>query len=316
MTMYFAINTLADDFFDQLAQAAIEAQNADQTLTIYALIDTAFFMLDKSSKKSTWLDQAVSIYRDTELAALCEASPHLIAINLLEKNTQLQLRKILNACNGKPMLSIIASPLSIDDLTNRFKPFLEISAEDEQSFVLRFADTRILPVLDGILCDEQLPEWRHGISHWWYPNRHGNLVSLPEYATQNPSKKLKTAHLKLTQSRFNQLIEAGDADAVLDAIFDQNPAFLVEKKPSHFYTMIQQLQIPIRTFEINNFTDIVLFCTTALATNAQFYEQTSFKALLEKKAWKIGALGSAFSEIDDSVWAQITVPTTVLTSTS
>lgn len=314
--MYFAIDKLADDFFDQLAQAATKAQKANQTLTIYALIDTAFFMLDKPSKQSAWLDQAVSIYRDTELAGLSEASPHLIAINLLEKNTQQHFRKILNACNGKPMVSVIASSLSIDDITNRFKPFLEISAEDEQSFVLRFADTRILPVLDGILCNEQLPEWRQGISHWWCPDRHGNLVSLPKYATQNSSKALTTAHLKLTQSRFNQLIEAGDADAILDAIFDQNPAFLVEKKPSHFYTMIQQLQIPIRTFEINNFTDIVLFCTTALATNAQFYEQTSFKALLEKKAWKIGALGSAFSEIDDSVWAQITVPTTVLTSTS
>ena len=316
MTMYFAIDKLADDFFDQLAQAAMEAQNADQTLTIYALVDTAFFMLDKSSKQSTWLDQSVSIYRDTELAGLCEASPHLIAINLLEKNTKLHFRKILNACDGKPMVSFIASHLSTDDLTNRFKPFLEISTEDEQTFVLRFADTRILPFLDGILCNEQLPEWRQGISHWWYPDRHGNLVSLPEYAPQNSSKILTTTHLKLTQTRFNQLIEAGDADAILDAIFDQNPALLAEKKPSQFYTMIQQLQIPIRTFEITNFTDIVLFCTTALATNTQFYEQTSFKALLEKKAWKIGTLGSAFAEIDDAAWDEITIPTTILTSTS
>lgn len=310
MTMYFAIDKLADDFFDQLVQATTKAQNANQTLNIYALVDTAFFMLDKSLKQSTWLDDAISIYRDTALVGLSEASPHLLPINLLEKNTQQHFRKILHACNGKPMLSVIASHLPIDDLVYRFKPFLEISAEDEQTFVLRFADTRILPVLDGILCHEQLSEWRQGISHWWYPDRHGNLASLPEIARQNPTKVRSTMHLKLSQSRFNQLIEAGNADAILDAIFEQNPTLLSAKKPSYFYTTVQQLQRPLRTFEINNFTDIVLFCTTATATHAQFYEQTSFKAVLETKTWTIGALGSAFAEIDDAAWTEVTASTT------
>jgi hypothetical protein len=204
-----------------------------------------------------------------------------------------------------PMLSFIASPLSTKQLIETFKPFLEISVDDDPGFLLRFADTRVLPALDSILCKENIGSWRQGIAHWWLPDREGNLTSLPEHASNNKIVAPLKNSLNLSQTLFNQLIDAGESDAILDAIFDQNSDLLKDMTPSVAYALVQRLKTEINGFNITNFPDTVMFCTTALATSEHFYAQQEFNKLLTSGAWVSGKLGEAFFNIDDASWAEI-----------
>lgn len=305
MNMYFAVDKLASNFIENLAESFRFAISKNSELSIYALIDASFEYAQHRPQRFSWKSQATAIYDGTAFDELKDASPYLLPLSADLVIMRHELRKIFKVSSGVPMVSFIASSLSTSELCDVFKPFLEISVDDEQSFLLRFSDTRVLPVLDAILCKENITGWRRGIAHWWMPDRAGKIFSLPDYENNerifNPEKN----SLSLPQLSFNLLIEAGECDAILDAISDQNPDLLNDRLPSFNYALAHEMKSKIKKFRIENFPDVVMFCTTALATSEHFHTHPDFNAVLKSAAWRPGALGEAFSAIDDASWAAI-----------
>jgi hypothetical protein len=304
MNIYFAVDKLASDFIKNLSDALQSATSKNCNLSLYALIDAAFEYTKDSSKQSTWKSQAASLYKGTAHDRLTEASPYLLRLFDDPSEMRLQLRRILQTSSGIPMISFIASTLPIKELIATFKPFLEIRV-DAQCFLLRFSDTRILPVLDSILCNENIAGWRQEIMHWWFPDRTGNLASLPEHENNKQPFDPEKDSLSVSQGSFNLLIDAGESDAILGVISDQNSDLLKDKLPSEAYALVQRLRGKIAEFHIDNFPDIVMFCTTALATSECFHASQEFNKVLKSGAWTHGKLGDALSAIDDASWREI-----------
>lgn len=304
MEMYFAVDQIAPNFTDELLHAFELAKRHNGKLSLYALIDTSFEYANPRAGRPIWKGQEASLYQGSGLDALLNASPCLFKLADDENLARVQMRRLLDHCSGKPMLSFIASEFDSSALVQTFKDFLEVKSVDKQQFVLRFADARILAGLDSILQGNNTYGWRRGIAHWWLPNRQGRLSQLPDHACNEDDNARTITGLALSQDAFNQLVDDGETDAVLDAIFDQNPAVLEEALPSENYFLVQRLLAQTARFEIKNFPDVVMFCTTALFTSEYFYSHPRFKEVLGLKAWPAGELGTALYAIDDACWAE------------
>jgi hypothetical protein len=311
-SMYFAVEPLAPDFIEKLTEAIQDAKAKNPDLLFYAVVDAAFEHARPRIKRTTWKDEAWSLYEDmTTQTALKDAAPHLVPLSDDPNDLQYQLVVLRKVGNGLPMMSFIGTtirpiefPIKPAELMATFKPFFEVTAGDKQRFLLRFADTRILPVLDSILRDDNIAGWRHGITHWWLPDRTGKLISLPEYPNNDRPFDSAQDCLSLSAKSFNQLTDAGESDAILDAIAEQNADLLKGKQPAAAHAVIQRLKEKIAEFHIDNFRDVVMFCTTALSASERFYSNPKFKALLTSGAWTPGKLGEAFMTVDDDAWTE------------
>lgn len=297
---------LVPEFVEQLSDAFDDVLLSDQNLSLYALVDCAFDYLQPHTKHSTWKNQAIALYENSQFEGLINASPNLLLFPKDAESRRQLIRSISSASSGKPMISFIASSLPLNALADTFKPFLELCTDDEQGFILRIADTRILPALDSILSKEMIAGWRKGISYWWLPSREGVLTALPKYYMEDKNFDPKQRTLTLQKKPFNSLIDAGENDAILDAIFDQNPDLLMDIRPSDAYLIVQFLKEKVAEFCIHSFPDIVMFYTTAFATSPHFYMQRDFNSVLRSGAWAKGKLGEAFAAIDDVAWQAVT----------
>ncbi|WP_157651248.1 DUF4123 domain-containing protein, partial [Dechloromonas denitrificans] len=116
--MYFAVNRWNSDLPEQILVALQQIREQQQGLPMhyYALLDGCF---DESLLSSfPWRRSiACSLYAGTRLEGMKLAAPHWLR---LEENPEKQLvwlKNLVEACAGKPMLSIIASALSADALS-------------------------------------------------------------------------------------------------------------------------------------------------------------------------------------------------------
>lgn len=305
MEMYFAVDELAPAFLADLLEAFRLAKLSNANLSLYALIDASFEYVRPSTGRKAWKDTAVSLYEGTALDALSKESPHLFGFSDEPAAARVQMHGILARASGMPMISFIASELDLDALAQTFKAFLEINTADEQNFLLRFADTRVLPVLDSVLREECGDQWRRGVAYWWLSGRDGTMETMPAHHWSGDQEDRADNTFVLSQDSFNRVVSEGDADAILDVISDQNPEVLSQAKPSENYYAIRRLVPKMAELGVGNFSDAVVFCTTALLTSENFYLHRDFNALLAAKRWAPGKLGEAFFEIDDASWAEI-----------
>lgn len=302
MEMYFAVDKLDEYFVNDLFEAFQFAKSNNTNLSMYALIDSSFEYVRPCAARSIWKKNAISIYENTTLDALKDASPYLLKISDVLAEASAQMIDVLETCDGMPMVSFIASELERDVLVEIFRKFLEVKEEDEQKFVLRFADTRCLPTLNSIICEEKVFGWRDGVTHWWLPTRDGKLCSLLNHTCGQGNFNNVESFFSISKKSFDRLISDGESDAIIDAIFDQNKNLLMDKKPSEIYFLINRLLEKIEIFNIKNFSDAVVFCTAALATSECFYLQIDFNKVIASNAWEEGKLGEALFEIDDASW--------------
>ncbi|WP_164557826.1 DUF4123 domain-containing protein [Massilia atriviolacea] len=304
MEMFFAVDPIAPDFADDLLDAFALAKRRNGKLALFALIDTSFEYANPRPGRPVWKGQETSLYRGSELDALANAAPCLFKLGDGHRLARVHIQRLVETCNGKPMLSFVASELDSSLLANTFQDFLEVKTVDQQQFVLRFADTRILAGLDAVLLAEATYGWRMGIVHWWLPDRKGALSELPALTCNEDDYCRAKNVLVLSQYGFNQLVDHGEIDAILNAIADQNPALLSTVLPSDNYCLIQRLLIQTNRLAIKSFPDVVMFCTTAMFTSEYFYLHPRFEQVLASKIWTPGELGNAFLAIDDACWAE------------
>ncbi len=305
MEMYFAVDKLPPEFMGDLLEAFRLAKLSNAKLGMYALVDSSFEHVRPSSMRSTWKESAVSLYGGTALDALSKASPYLYKFPDEPAVARAQMRGLLEMASGMPMISFIASEWGLHALAQSFKGLLEVKTADEQTLLLRFADARVLPGLDTVMRDESGDRWRIGVAYWWLPGRNGKLQTLPihEYGEKCPGQTDK--FIVLSQDSFNRLVSGGDADAILGAMFDQNPQVLDHALPSDNYGMVQRLLPEMVKLGVENFSDSVVFCTAAMLTSESFHLHQDFNSVLVSKKWVPGKLGDALFEINDAAWEEV-----------
>lgn len=200
---------------------------------VFALLDCAFIdhmhaaILKRRLPSRSLFDLSSSPSR--ELQAV---SPTLIP---LTTETAPQWRDVLRLTDGWPMLSLIVTPESLDELALRLSPWCIVNA-DGQPFVFRFPDTRRLPAIVDVLTPAQHGAFFGPAIAWHYRTRSAHWEELPL-----PTTPLAAAeHVKLNAQQYAELLNESEADAIMAHLNVKNPATMLHYDAANAHQLITQ----------------------------------------------------------------------------
>lgn len=299
------INQHVPEIQEQLTDVLNEALRADHSLTAYALIDSAFSETCIARYQQVHTNQYMtSLYSGTELNGLTDVSPYLVQIP-----SDLALRKqsmttLLRLTNSKPMISFLITGLCLEALKVHFAAFLQAETDDGQRFVLRFADTRILPALIAALNQEQRAYLLSPIAQWLIVDRMGQLNRLPSLTVEVHDTPVKPpfSALPLSLNQFAFLLDAAEPDALIEQLQLIAPEHCAAFDPGRLHRFVdEQIQHATR-FDVTSTPDRIAYCIGAFNTNGKLHENPYAKALFTEKRWQPGALADALAELPEDCW--------------
>lgn len=232
--MFFAVNppnhTLPAQIAQEFAELCEDLRNTqpESSLRLYALIDGAFDETFFSIRYPRTLPPR-SLYADTVLQALGLAAPHLQSAPSAMQDVKEWLVRLFFKIHGKPMLSLIASPLGVDELAHHMRPYLIAMTSDTVEWPIRWGDTRVLPGLLETIKDSQRNHLLSPIRRWWSAARDGRLLSW-DGAALSP-RPADFDKLPLSDNIFAALVDAAEADSVLANLYDSQPELLQADGP-------------------------------------------------------------------------------------
>lgn len=157
-----------------------------------------------------------SLFDGTSEEALKDIAPLLIEHtgNLTEES--LLNRELRNLGEHKPAVSYIVSDTSIDALAKHFRNFhlIRVPEQGGREMLLRWYDTRILPIWLQLLNPDQHAAFFSPISEWLYFDRFGDMheLPLPDPLTEGfPA----LPPLSLDKGQYDQLLDACEPDAAI-----------------------------------------------------------------------------------------------------
>lgn len=223
--MFFAI----DPAHPSVPAAIFEAlcafrAHSTTPLELVALIDAAFDEALLGNRR--WKRQPrLSLYEHTSLHSLAAAGPHLVPAPIEPDDQRSWLRDILAACEGRPMLSILASALPAPALRMHLRPYLIARTPDGMEWPVRWGDSRVLPALLEVLDAPQREHLLSPLQQWWSVSRDGTLTSWRGGASPSPAPAAFD-RLPVSDAEFGRLVDLAEADAVLADIHDTQPDLL------------------------------------------------------------------------------------------
>ena len=161
------------------------------------------------------------------------------------------------------MLSFVASRQPIEKLKNDWANLHWISTADAQRMLLRFADTRILPILSQALTSAQWAAFTAHLDSWHFINREGKLES----CTLAPENINATIDIQLSQDQLDTLLQAAEPDAVIDLLAEGMPELIPpDLKKSEFHALITESCKLGKQYAIAAFPDTVSLSVAACLT--------------------------------------------------
>lgn len=266
----------------------------------FALIDRAF---DHGSKQfGENQENECCLYRDGRLQNLGGVSPCLIELDTLssEKLTVF-LGRLLFHCRRRPMLSFIQSARTAEELVEDWQGLLEVKTDDEQAFLLRFADTRVLPQLAR--CTKTLwADLSRNIDEWWIINRSGELEALPLLKSEAvPGSNFGRASINAKD--FASLLESGLPDALADQLHEHFPNLLVERNGAANYQLLQASCDLAKRLGLEAFPEQMALSVAVLFSQGGLLEDPQFESWMKQKTWSDGSLEATLGDYLEKVEA-------------
>jgi hypothetical protein len=286
------------DFFaqDEMSHLAVftrlrEYAKAQPDLHWAALVDAAFDYPE--SDEAPYASGGINCYLLDAYQGLKAAAPWLMPLSLNDlasDDPQSPLKKLLRHCRERPMLSFVASRKPSMTLKEDWANLHWITDADNQRMLLRLADTRILPNLPQVLTPEQWAAFTAPLAHWLVINREGQLVTCPLAAKET----IASGPIQLTQAQMDALMQAAEADAVIDLLAESMPNIIpADIKKSRFYTLVNDSCQLAQAHQIEAFDDTVSLAVAACLTSGASNKNPLLLALLKGKKWASGKLGEA-----------------------
>lgn len=143
-----------------------------------------------------------------------DVSPFVVSFDPKDKS----LVRLLARCSGWPMLSVLTTHESVEQLAKRLAAWCIVEV-DGQNFNFRFPDTRRLPVIFETLTQQQRRELIGNAIEWHYIRRDGRWSSLPlEPSTTSLSISDKAI---LDASQFGRLVKDSEPDEMWVQLLDR-----------------------------------------------------------------------------------------------
>lgn len=187
------------------------------------------------------------------------------------------------------------STVNAEVLSAQWQNVLLLDPKDgSDPYLLRFADTRVLPAL------ATLPEptlWltlTNNITRWVTIDRSGKLLNLPRAANNSPLADSKPD--ELSSKNLAHLLRCGQADSVINAIASQVPDLLPVKEHAQFYANVAQACDLAEQFGVDGFPDVVALAIASQLSQGKLMTDSRVLELLKQRTWSAGKLGYALMD--------------------
>jgi Domain of unknown function (DUF4123) len=164
-----------------------------------------------------------------------------------------RIGKICRLASGLPVLSVLESSASLSEIAAHLRVYVTTSCADS-GFVLRFADTRVLPNLVRAMTSEQRDGFLGATSSWTYVSRSGELLRLP-----CPSLNVPAQPLELSDEQFIQVLDASEPDTILDRLCRAGTS-CAKLAPSKQYEEVRRLLAEANQAGVQAEADRVVWC--------------------------------------------------------
>lgn len=162
-------------------------------------------------------------------------SPILVELPASLEGRRQAIAYLLKQCNGHPMFSILASPLTFTQLAAHLAHFTQILLPpDGQEYLLRFADTRIVPTLVQALAPMQRRQMFGPIHFWIYLDREAKWTGILSEGTADIADG---PLLALTEAQLDAFERATMPDGFIAQLCEEFPEF-AETQPSARYRLV------------------------------------------------------------------------------
>ncbi len=218
------------------------------------------------------------------LRDLLSASPYLLPLDGLAGE---ELRAIILAlgrhCQGRPMLSFVASWESPERLAQLWQPCLQPVVEgDDTRFLLRFADTRVLSALPVALGPAAWTQLTAPVAQWHLVSREGLIETLPLGEHRTEPEAHRSGPLKLSQDELDRMVDAAMPDVLLDALYRQAPGILATTERAQTHQLVAQAFALARQHQVEAMPDMLLLASYALATGESGLQAPEFQQCLRE----------------------------------
>ncbi len=274
----------------QVAAQIVGLIGQGPALSWYALVDGAF---DYRGKPLAGFDHREWTYASDEYDSLLAASPYLVALETSDSSTLLaQIVALVRHRGHRPMLSFIGSEVSAAALNQNFRQYASAATSDKDSYILRFADTRVLP---SIAVNLRPTVWRgitRSIQNWAYIDRDGSVKQV----AINGDHETLAGRFELSNAELAALVSAAEPDAVINALERSNPDILPEHGHAEFYDLVAEACLFAGTHGVIAFPDIVAIATYTIVSGVDALAEPRFLSLITGPSWERGNLIKAIVE--------------------
>ena len=246
-----------------------------------------YFLLDQGGlpglhgellkSRVTW----VSLFEDpAEMSALAVA-PILVLICATKRviASRSLLEWIAKKGAFSSSITIIASPLKINEIRKRLSARLDVRLSDNMEAMLRFFDPRVLESLIKIMPETQKSEFLGLAESWAYVDRAGNLIEIS--INFNAREDFLTPFVISRQQEYD-LIEASEIDQVLDLLRSNFPGHLASIKESEQYAFVSSQVESARRLGCDSVLQFSIYASQMLLEGEGFVESPLYPAFLDE----------------------------------
>lgn len=288
--MYFASDP---SHTTSVCAALVEQIRAQPELHWLALVDGAF---DHGRAGLALPNERHVLYDCDGLSDLLAASPYLIELTAHDED---QLRRelitLLRHRKERPMLSLIGTAAPASAVNDNFRLFANAVTEDEQEFLLRFADTRVLSGLPQALGKTHWGGMTCVLSEWILIGREGRPHVLPLGTNRLPLQNC----FQLSPAEFAVLVTNSEPDAIIDAIAASNPEALPDGPRAAIFDKVVASCCFAEKHNVQAFPDLVALAYLTLLNDGKGLRDPKLSDMLLRSQWTAGSLINELADFVD-----------------
>jgi hypothetical protein len=251
-----------------------------------------YWLLDQSAlPQQGWLRRNIGAASWVDLlsgeseTALNEASPVIVRAvrGTGHANTTSQFAdQLYRTGRFANAISLVESALPIHELQTTLRDRAHVELPGQFDAVLRYFDTRTLPLLPRLLTPLQYAQFTDQISRWFYLDRQGAVQCLPPAAPLLAAQSHASIRLVLDEDQEAMLIDDGLTDAVIDLMLTQRHTALLERSPPEQFDVIDPLVSAARAAGLHEPFEALGFAAKALEEGADFSQREPWQGRLEQ----------------------------------
>jgi hypothetical protein len=290
--------------------AALEAAAGDCDARGEALV----VLLDSAPAEGSflrlqqWGIEFESLFGGSPEASLLEVAPLLFDATAVSAEVRPALWSWLQSlAYAYPCLSWFRTKRAIGQVATHLKRFHLVNVSEEQTMLMRWYDTRILPIWLTCLAADQSAAFMVHSAQWQYVDRFGEVVT--HSAAEQPvdagwpgSNAFGKPLITLNDAQFALLVGAADLDVLLGhlrRIIPDELALVESKRLTTFVGRHQKQAIDYGLRDIDRQTQFVIL---ALYTSGQALERPEFEAYMKNPPAAPKAFADGLQALPDTVW--------------